>query len=67
VTSLAVPHKAQPAPPLYRRNRSLWYWFDYLPDTKLLYLKYDVCASTPTLPFPDFASQVGSQRRCGRA
>jgi hypothetical protein len=59
VTSLGVPHKARPAPPLYRRNRSLWYWFDYLPDTKLLYLKYDVCASTPTLPFPDFASQVG--------
>jgi hypothetical protein len=59
VTWLAVPHNAQPAPPFYRRNRSLWYWFDYLPDRKLLYLKYDVCASTPTLPFLDFVSQVG--------
>jgi hypothetical protein len=58
-TWLTTPHHAQPAPPLYQRNRSLWYWFDYLPDTKLLYFKYDVCASSPTLPFDAFLSTLG--------
>ena len=58
-TWLTTPHNSQPATPLYRRNPTLWYWFDYLPDAKLLYIKYNVCASSPTLPFGDFLSKLG--------
>jgi hypothetical protein len=56
---LAVPHNARPSTPLYRQNSALWYWFDYLPDSKTLYIKCDVCASSPTLPFGDFLSRLG--------
>jgi hypothetical protein len=43
---------------LYRRNPQRLYWFEYLEDSKTLYIQYDQCRDDPALPFADFAKQV---------
>jgi len=52
------PRKARPNPPLYRRNASLFYWFDYLPESRLIYFKYDRCQQDPTLPMERMANEI---------
>lgn len=44
--------------PLYRRNRNENYWFEYLPEDKALYVKYNVCANSPDFPFRVFTEKV---------
>ncbi len=44
--------------PLYRRNQRLFYWFEYLPAGRTLYLKYNSCREMPGKPFADFARQA---------
>jgi hypothetical protein len=40
--------------PLYLSNRSLYYWFRYLPDSQTFYIQYNQCANDPKLPFVNF-------------
>lgn len=51
------PRKAAPNPPLHVRNPSLTYWFDYLPESKTLYLQYNQCLQDAALPMAEFARQ----------
>lgn len=53
-----LPRKARPNPPLYRRNAGLYYWFDYLPESRLLYVKYDRCERDPTLSMERLAEEI---------
>lgn len=58
VAMFDFPRKARPNPPLYRRNASLFYWFEYLPESQLLYFKYDRCQQDPTLPMERMAQEM---------
>lgn len=53
-----APHRARPANPLYLRNPALFYWFEYLPDSRAVYMKYNVCGEAPLLPMADFIRQL---------
>jgi len=44
--------------PLYLRNPERYYWHEYLPDSKTLYLHYRRCANMPLQPFNRFASAL---------
>jgi hypothetical protein len=44
--------------PLYLRNPEQNYWYEYLPDSKTLYLHYRRCANMPLQPFNRFASEL---------
>jgi hypothetical protein len=44
--------------PLYLRNPEQYYWYEYLPDSKALYLHYRRCANMPLQPFNRFAAAV---------
>ena len=44
--------------PDYLSNSSENYWYTYSALTRLLYLKYNVCESDPSNPFPAFAATV---------
>ena len=44
--------------PLYLRNPEQYYWYEYLPDSKTLYLHYRRCADIPTQPFNRFAAAL---------
>jgi hypothetical protein len=37
--------------PFHLRNPDRYYWYEYLPDSKTLYLNYRRCARMPGLPF----------------
>ena len=54
------PDPAKVSAPLYQKNPDLFYWFDYLPDSRTLYLKYNVAANRVTLPVDLFAEQISS-------
>ena len=55
---LYLPHNAQPSTPVYRRNPNLYYWFDYLADSRSLYFQYNRCQEAATLPFAAFMQQL---------
>jgi hypothetical protein len=57
---LQWPDPAQIPAPLYQKNPNLFYWFEYLADSRTLYLKYNVAASMSTLPVEVFAGQISS-------
>jgi len=44
--------------PLYLRNPEQSYWYEYLLDSKALYLHYRRCANMPLQPFNRFAAAV---------
>jgi hypothetical protein len=44
--------------PLYMRNRGQFYWFEYLPDVRTVYFKYNSCRSMPAVPFSQFSQQL---------
>ncbi len=55
---LYLPHHAQPSTPVYLRHPNLYYWFDYLPDSRTLYFQYNRCQEAATLPFAAFLQQL---------
>lgn len=57
-TLIDYPRKARPATPLFRRNAGLIYWFDYLEDSRTLYIQYNQCAQDPALRMSEFARQL---------
>ena len=44
--------------PLYRRNTTLPYWFEYRPDQVLLYIAYNSCVNSDQEPFGKFVEEV---------
>lgn len=44
--------------PLYMKNPREKYWFEYLKDSKTLYLKYNVCQNNKEKPFEQFNKEV---------
>jgi C-terminal processing protease CtpA/Prc len=44
--------------PLYLRNPEQYYWYEYLPDSKTLYLHYRRCADMPSQPFNRFTAAL---------
>jgi uncharacterized protein (TIGR03437 family) len=48
---------AGPLPQILRQTSSN-YWFNYLPDSRLVYFKYNVCANDPSNPFPAFSASL---------
>ncbi len=44
--------------PLHLRNPEQYYWYEYLPDSKTLYLHYRRCADMPSQPFNRFAAAL---------
>ena len=45
-------------PPLYLKNRTAPYWFEYLPDQKLVYWQYNAVRSDPKEPVEQFCARV---------
>jgi hypothetical protein len=43
--------------PLYRKHNG-FYWYEYLPDSKALYIQYDSCQNDPKKPFKEFAREL---------
>jgi hypothetical protein len=46
--------------PLYLRNPDQYYWHEYLPDSRTLYLHYRRCANMPSQPINRFAAALSS-------
>jgi hypothetical protein len=44
--------------PLALKNAERYYWFEYLPDYKTIYLAYNLCANDPNKPFHAFVKEV---------
>lgn len=44
--------------PLYRRNPTTNYWFDYLQGARTLYFQYNLCQNIQGLPFTQFLNQM---------
>lgn len=40
--------------PLYLKNRRSFYWYEFLPDSKTLFFKYNACQNMKGQPFSDF-------------
>jgi hypothetical protein len=43
---------------LSRKHPDRIYWYEYLPDSRALYVQYNECSNDPKLPFSRFASDV---------
>lgn len=44
--------------PLYERDRDKFYWYEYLPDSQTLFVKYNVCDDMPGKPFSEFVKEM---------
>lgn len=44
--------------PFYRQHPELRYWHRWLPEQRLLYVKYNVCANDPANPFANLEAEV---------
>ncbi len=47
-------------PPLYLRNPERYYWYEYLSDSRTLYLHYRRCANMPSQPFNRFTAALSN-------
>lgn len=52
------PLQARPRLPHYRRFPALDYWFDYLEESRTLYIQYNRCRSNALLPISMFAAEI---------
>jgi len=55
---LPGPQLSRPKNPLYLRNSQQYYWFEYLPEARTLYMKYNRCRISPALPFDQFTREL---------
>ena len=44
--------------PLYQKDRNVPYWFQPLPESRAVYVKYNSCRDVPDRPFADFVRDV---------
>lgn len=52
------PFNSQPKFPLWARSPGVFYWFTYLPESRAIYVKYNVCAEMPVLPAAKFRQDL---------
>jgi hypothetical protein len=52
------PVNAQPKFPLWARSTGIFYWFQYLPEARTIYVKYNNCAEMPVLPAARFRQEL---------
>lgn len=45
---------------LYNKRQDSYYWYEYLPEARALYIQYNKCAIDPKLTFKDFAADLFS-------
>ncbi len=50
--------KAPAAAPLSAQHPELFYWYQYLPNEKVLYFQYNVCMEQPGRPLAAFTSEL---------
>ncbi|HKW00858.1 MAG TPA: hypothetical protein VJN96_13620 [Vicinamibacterales bacterium] len=43
---------------LFRKHQDSYYWYEYLPEAKALYVQYNKCEDDPKQPFSAFAKEV---------
>jgi hypothetical protein len=43
---------------LARKHPKAYYWYEYLPDSRALYIQYNRCANDPEQPMGDFARKL---------
>jgi hypothetical protein len=58
VTLVSAPYLSRPRAPLYRRAPQQAYWYEYLPEARTLYVKYNSCRDVPALPMSAFSDDV---------
>ncbi len=63
VSLVSLPQKARPNPPLYRRYADRYYWFEYLADSAMLYVKYNSCNQSPVLSMSAFVAEMDAFAR----
>jgi hypothetical protein len=44
--------------PLARKHPGAWYWYEYLPDSRALYIQYNRCTNDPKQSMGDFAREL---------
>jgi len=44
--------------PLFRKRPDDWYWYEYLPGSRALYIQYSSCQDNPKKSFKEFAGDV---------
>ncbi len=54
------PILSQPKFPLWARYSGLNYWFHYLPESRTMYFKYNVCAEMSALPAARFRADLAA-------
>lgn len=55
---LAGPLRTYRPEPLYLRSASYNYWFDFLPESRTLYIKYNQCVEMTSLPWAAFLAEM---------
>jgi hypothetical protein len=55
---LAGPLRTYRPEPLYLRSPSYNYWFDFLPDSRTLYIKYNQCVEMSAIPWSAFLAEL---------
>ncbi|MBL8233470.1 MAG: hypothetical protein JNL98_33545 [Bryobacterales bacterium] len=58
VALVTAPYLSRPLAPLYRRSPQQAYWYEYLGDSRTLYVKYNQCRNVPALPMSKFSDDV---------
>lgn len=43
---------------LYRRNSELLYWYEYLPEQRTIFIKYNACREMASKPFAQFRQEL---------
>jgi hypothetical protein len=58
-TSVLSARRAFQTPtPFCEKNPKAFYWYEYLPDSRTLYIQYRKCADEPGNPFADFVQKM---------
>ncbi len=57
-TYLAGPLRTFRPEPHYLRSSGYYYWFDFLPDSRTLYLKYNQCVEMPSISWSTFLNEL---------
>jgi hypothetical protein len=55
---LQAPDPDEATLPLYLRDRSLFYWYDYIEDPQTIYVRYSHCENMPDQSFRKFANEL---------
>jgi len=55
-----LPDPANTPVPMYRRNPELNYWYEYLPQQRAIYFKYNRCREIPDRPMETIGQEIGA-------